>query len=604
MRPHPGELVRRVSRKIGVMAVSFRSLHAKLLVPFALLVLAAAAGVFWSAYEGAQRAVRDVSTHLLEDVANRIALVTSQHMSSASVVLNAAVPDAAVGMDEATEMASITPNAISPMEKRLWLATALYPDKHHYVYYATETGRFIGVHRKAAEGAEVRLRVRANEPRRVYRATHQDRRGALLRQEAYDPHQRPWYRAAVERRVLTWSPIYRDFTTGEPTVTLAKPALRPDGSVLGVAATDMSLAQLVAFVRTLRISENGVAFIVEPDGALVASSVEADSAQDTRTNDAAKRLRAEASGNALVRDAYAAIATAVAPSASGPQRNDVRHASFSSELGTAHLSVIPYRDGAGLDWRLVVAVPQSDHLGSLYSNMARSFAIAAVAVAFALILGFWPLRRVANDVRSVSRAAEKLVSGAGPITRIPVREDEIGSLAHSMAAIQGALLYDQLTGALNRDAFTRQFAATVSQLPPHETVALIFIDLDRFKRVNDRFGHAVGDSVLAKSAERIRRRLRDNDLIARFGGDEFVVMIHGNHAVQSIDALVDRLRERLRSGMTIEGNSVAVGASIGIAVYPDDGETLDELMRVADERMYGEKRRSAVVRELREKENR
>jgi diguanylate cyclase (GGDEF)-like protein len=168
-----------------------------------------------------------------------------------------------------------------------------------------------------------------------------------------------------------------------------------------------------------------------------------------------------------------------------------------------------------------------------------------------------------------------------------------------VAAIQGALLYDRLTGALNRDAFSRQFESTISQLPLDEQVALIFIDLDRFKQVNDRYGHSVGDAVLAKSAERIRRRLRENDLFARFGGDEFVIMINGKQSVQSVDALVDRLSERLKLGMTIEGHNVAVGASIGVAISPDDGDTLDELIRVADSRMYGEKRKTAQIRSLR-----
>jgi diguanylate cyclase (GGDEF)-like protein len=132
-----------------------------------------------------------------------------------------------------------------------------------------------------------------------------------------------------------------------------------------------------------------------------------------------------------------------------------------------------------------------------------------------------------------------------------------------------------------------------------EPLAIVYIDLDRFKKINDRYGHAVGDKVLAKSAERIRRRLRDKDLFARYGGDEFVVMVRGQQAVESIDALVTRLGERLRMGMNVGEHHVAVGASIGIAVYPDDGRELDELIAVADSRMYGEKRKTAEVRRLR-----
>jgi diguanylate cyclase (GGDEF)-like protein len=132
-----------------------------------------------------------------------------------------------------------------------------------------------------------------------------------------------------------------------------------------------------------------------------------------------------------------------------------------------------------------------------------------------------------------------------------------------------------------------------------EPLALIYIDLDRFKKINDRYGHAVGDAVLAKSAQRIRRRLRDQDSFARFGGDEFVVMVRGHAAVSGIDALVTRLSEHLRMGMNVGEHHVAVGASIGVAIFPDDGRTLDELISVADSRMYGEKRKTAEMRNLR-----
>jgi diguanylate cyclase (GGDEF)-like protein len=207
--------------------------------------------------------------------------------------------------------------------------------------------------------------------------------------------------------------------------------------------------------------------------------------------------------------------------------------------------------------------------------------------------------RVAEDVSVVSRAAKRLVSGQGPITRIPSGEDEIGALGSSVAAIQDALLFDKLTGALNRAAFVQRFSVASGDLRRSEPLAIVYIDLDRFKKINDRYGHSVGDAVLAKSAERIRRRLRDQDCFARYGGDEFVVMVRGQAAVDAIDALVARLGERLRTGMNVGELHVAVGASIGVAIFPDDGATLEELIAVADSRMYGEKRKTAEVRKQR-----
>jgi diguanylate cyclase len=594
------------------MAAPFRSLHATLIVPFVLLVVAVACGIYWISYSAALRAVDEISDRLVEDVAARVAQAASQQLAGATAVLNVAVPEGAQRLDETTEMAFLTPNTVSPMEQRLWLASGLFGDNYRNVYYASESGRFLGLYRNTPIGGELRLRARAEEPRRIYRALNAERRGELLREDNFEPHEQLWYRNTLERRAITWSPVFRDAKTDELMVTLARPVLRPEGGVRGVAATDVSLGALSDFVRSLKVGDHAVVYIVDATGQLIVSSKEGEGAAAIKSvvRDASGEatnvrpsLRADASTDALVRESYAAHSKAAPPPAALARGDDAYQSNYASYdmpgLGETHSAMLFFRNGAGLDWRIVVAVPLSDHLGPLHQGMNKGIAAGGAAVLLALVIGFWVLRRVASDVAAVSRAAEKLVTGEGPITRIPQREDEIGSLASSMAAIQGALLYDKLTGALNRDAFTRQFSMTVAQLPLHEKLALIFIDLDRFKRVNDRYGHAVGDSVLAKSAERIRRRLREHDLLARFGGDEFVVMIHGVHAVDSIDTLVERLGERLRMGMTIEEHNVAVGASIGIAVYPDDGEALDELIRIADERMYGEKRRSAVVRQLR-----
>jgi diguanylate cyclase len=585
------------------MASPFRSLRAALLVPFVLLVVAVAVAVSWSSYVAGLQAVDNVSRRLLEDVANRIAHSTEQEMATSAVVLNAVAPDGATRREEASDFSSLAPTVIGEFEKRLWVASGLFPERNGYVYYGSETGRFVGIQRNAPGGAEIRIRAQPNELRRVYRVVSPNERGELLREENYDPHSRPWYQQAMARKALSWSPIYRNFAQRNLTITLAKPVLRADGTIRGVAATDIALTSLEKLVQSLRVSENSVAFVVERDGSLVASSADRELAL-SGSGDA--RLAASKSASALVRDAFAA-ATALATqstekkSATLSERvsTSVEHVAFESEEGRAHASVITYRDSAGLDWRFVVAVPRADQMAPVYRGLAGSAAIGGAAVLLALALGTWLFHRVANDVSVVTRAAERLAAGHGPITSIPARRDEIGALASSVVAMSDALLYDPLTGALNRAAFVRQFANLAASLGVNDRLAIIYIDLDRFKKVNDRYGHTVGDAVLAKSAERIRRRLRDNDLFARYGGDEFVIMVNGNAAVDALPALVDRLAERLSKAMNVGEHHVAVGASIGAATYPDDGDSLDQLISIADARMYDAKRRTAEVRRQR-----
>jgi diguanylate cyclase len=578
------------------MVVPFRSLRTTLIVPFALLVVTVAVTVSWFSYSANLRAVDDVSRRLLEDVANRIAQTMAQHLSRSETVLNAvAVPDAVRGGDP-LDFSSTAPGATSELERRLWIASGLFPQQNTYVYFASESGRYVGIQRGAMDSAQIFIRADSNEPRRAYHAISPERRGTFLREEIYEPRERPWYKQAVAKRATTWTQPYQDAFTGELKLTLARPLLSSGGEMRGVVATDMSLAQFATFVRTLKVSENGVAFVVEPNGNLVASSF---GTGDMSWRDKIRADRSAANSESpFVRDAFGALsALRTTDLPETHTQTHVKHLPFKSSLGRAHLSVIEYRDEAGLDLRLVVAVPRSDHMAPVYRGMIENLAISACAVLLALAFGSWMLHRVAADVTSVSDAAARLVSGRKSNSVIPDRDDEIGALASSVAAIQDVLLFDRLTGALNRDAFYRQFEAVASNLPRDDKLALIFVDLDRFKHVNDRYGHLVGDSVLTKSAERIRRRLRERDLLARFGGDEFVIMIHGKQAVESIDALVERLSERLRLGMMIDGHNVAVGASIGVAIFPDDGKSLDDLIRIADERMYGKKRLRDAVRD-------
>jgi diguanylate cyclase (GGDEF)-like protein/PAS domain S-box-containing protein len=117
-------------------------------------------------------------------------------------------------------------------------------------------------------------------------------------------------------------------------------------------------------------------------------------------------------------------------------------------------------------------------------------------------------------------------------------------------------------------------------------LALLFIDLDRFKTINDSLGHAAGDELLREVATRLSGCLREVDMIARHGGDEFVVLLENIEKQQEIEQVVARMREVLVEPLAVEGREVNVTSSIGVAVYPRDGETASTLLRKADLAMY------------------
>ncbi len=121
-------------------------------------------------------------------------------------------------------------------------------------------------------------------------------------------------------------------------------------------------------------------------------------------------------------------------------------------------------------------------------------------------------------------------------------------------------------------------------------LALLFVDLDGFKSVNDTCGHDAGDAVLCAAASRMLARLRASDTVARIGGDEFLILLPDMKDAAAAGPIARSLIESLSAPYPACGNTVSIGASIGIAIYPDDGLTGAELRRMADAAMYEAKR--------------
>ena len=147
--------------------------------------------------------------------------------------------------------------------------------------------------------------------------------------------------------------------------------------------------------------------------------------------------------------------------------------------------------------------------------------------------------------------------------------------------------YDELTGLPNRQLLKDRLAQQVVQSRRDETTgALLYLDLDRFKEINDVHGHSVGDIVLAQAAERIVAELRDSDTVSRLGGDEFVVIMPHVEGESRVRATATRLLERISESVSVGEFDHYVGCSIGIVMFPDDGDSVETLLKNADSAMY------------------
>ena len=145
---------------------------------------------------------------------------------------------------------------------------------------------------------------------------------------------------------------------------------------------------------------------------------------------------------------------------------------------------------------------------------------------------------------------------------------------------------DSTTGLPNTYAISQELSKLLNRASAGRAVALHFIDLDRFKPVNDLFGHDAGDRVLCATAARIQAEMRMSDFIARTGGDEFVMVLESTEPRRAASLVSGKILQASAKVVDVDGSKIQVGTSIGIAIYPDDSTHADDLLKCADKAMY------------------
>ena len=147
--------------------------------------------------------------------------------------------------------------------------------------------------------------------------------------------------------------------------------------------------------------------------------------------------------------------------------------------------------------------------------------------------------------------------------------------------------HDFLTNLPNRSMFQKSLEETITHtLKYKKTFALLFLDLNKFKHINDTLGHEYGDKVLQITAKRVRNILREKDFVARIGGDEFVIILQNLSDKNRIEELVLKILESIEEQMHINNKNLAISASIGIALFPKDGDNASKIVQSADSAMY------------------
>lgn len=263
-------------------------------------------------------------------------------------------------------------------------------------------------------------------------------------------------------------------------------------------------------------------------------------------------------------------------------------------LHTASVTGIIYMSGWGP--MLVVAyafgaIEDISVCGSATWKPALGWSLAGIAVGQAFIgVGWAPSFVQMPRAEGLGLVGAFLLAFVIRMAGATARQKELAE-----AALAHQALHDPLTQLPNRKLFVDRLGQAMARsrrsgdVPP----AVMFLDLDRFKAVNDTLGHAAGDDLLLEVAVRVQSVLRETDTLARFGGDEFVVLCEGIDSQRAVDALATRISHVFTEPFEIQDHPVSIGVSIGVAVMEDDLASPESLLRDADSAMYRVKQERA-----------
>lgn len=395
-------------------------------------------------------------------------------------------------------------------------------------------------------------------------------------------------------RQLRWTPIYYDYYAHRWVISLLVPCYDGD-RFLGVMGADLSLDFLFSSLAQLESDFDGLrAFIFNEQGDLVLSSDELPGIPDDGPVEYTRLDKSSTLSQQL--NAYIKMA------ANGELDSLKVHTRQQDglEIHVNHQRI------PETEWYAGFYYPQTLIDRDYQTTMKVAYQNMAGIMVFLVVVLFYTLRWLVTDrILNLARATDQ-VQDSGWNLRVPSKgQDEISHLGQginrmldkinellrglnqNIQEMERLAYFDQLTNLQNRVFFKEQLHLAIqSAQREKEHLALMYLDLDHFKDINDSLGHEAGDQLLRVVADRLLSCLRAEDAVARLGGDEFAVMLRHVGSAQYAYLVGTKIIQCLNEPIAIDGHEILMGVSIGITLAPDDSDCADTLMRNADLAMY------------------
>ncbi|WP_299413862.1 EAL domain-containing protein [Acaryochloris sp. IP29b_bin.148] len=589
-----------------------------LIVLFVLQLLVSVSLVGYLSLRNGEKAIEDLANQLMSEMGDRISerlsiyLLTPHHVNQ----LN----------EDALDMGQLKLNDLQSMEHHFWRQSQVF-ELISYIQFGNTQGEFVGL----AVNDDGSLTYQVTESTGTLLTysidSHGNRKQHLKTAPNFDARHRPWYIVPQQADKPAWTEIYTWVSPPTLAITLGQPYYDAQGKFQGILATDLTLAQISDFLKGVRLNESGKTFILERSGNIVATS--SDELPFVWHNNHPSRLMAIHSEDDIVQ----ATAAYLAEKEGGLHKISARYQTRVSIKGQRYfLQVMPLQDQHGLNWLSVLVIPESSFMAQIDANTRTTVVLCLLAVVCATYLGICTASWIAKPILHLSQASQAISSGKFDQIFSVKGFREIGVLQRSFNRMTQKLqatfsdleaanlalkneiverqraeeqfkhlaFHDPLTGFPNRAFFMEQLERAVQQVQRHPDYlfAVLFIDLDRFKVVNDSLGHQVGDQLLAAIAHQLHCLVRATDIVARQGGDEFVILLEPIEDINDAMRVADRIIQELNSPFDLGNRQIFTSASIGIAFSSPDYTHGTDILRDADIAMYRAKSRGKACFEI------
>ena len=395
------------------------SLKILLIVPFVTQVIAAVGITGWLSVQNGREATHELAPQIGQEVTNTIEAHVQGYFDAPLGTLQAHGTSARAG--------SLAFENLEGLDKLFWQQMR-QAQNLYFFYAANPQGQFIGVERRE-DNILLLHRSLAADPRlqkAIYRLDNAGKVVNKIEVNIYDPRDRIWYREALKARQAVWSPVYLFVARPILGITASLPIYSESGNLRGVLAIDLTLSQIGDFLRQLKISKTGQAFIIEPSGNVVATSTP--EAPYLSTAQGQQRINASQSQSPLLRLAFQGLKQRYPNLINIPDRQQIQ---IEWEGATEYIQITRLRSAQGLDWLMIVAVSERDFRDRININTRNTIVLCGLALVFAGLTGFYTSKWIAKPVEELIEASHLLATlsaSANRVTGQPYRPIETANV--------------------------------------------------------------------------------------------------------------------------------------------------------------------------------